>query len=245
MIIAETAREDAASFTIHHGTFEGAGAGRITLADASVDVSISDPPYSERAQSLARTNAKFAKAKVYEHGFQGLTARQIDTYGRAIARCTRRWGITFCDAESWNLWADALTAGGHQVLRQMIWVRHGAPQVTGDRPAQGHETMVLSHGPGRLRWNGRGKDGVYYAPVVRVEDGRIHPAQKPLELMSALVADFTDLGEVIFDPFAGSGTTLLAAKLAGRLALGIERDEKHLAKARHRLAAAGKEVVST
>lgn len=228
-----------ADHAILDGEFATVGAREVHLAEGSVDHSFFDPPYSERAQSLARTNARTAKDMVYEHGFKGLTAGQIQRYATACAWVTRRWAVIFCDAESWNLWADGLAGGGMQIVRQMIWVRHGAPQISGDRPAQGHETMVLAHAGGAsLRWNGRGKDGTYVHPPVRVADGRIHPAQKPLALMSELISDFTDPGEIVFDAFAGSGTTLLAARLAGRLALGVERDPKHLAAARRRVSSA-------
>lgn len=241
MITRKEALDAGADHTILGGEFATVGARLITLERGAVDHSIFDPPYSKRAQALARTNAKAAdtKGKVFEHGFDGLSDRQIATYAAACAEITRRWAIIFCDCESWNLWADGLAAGGMQIVRQLIWVRHGAPQITGDRPAQGHETMVLAHAGGKkLRWNGGGKDGVYVHPVVRVEDGRIHPAQKPLALMSDLIADFTEPGELVFDAFAGAGTTLLAAKLGGRLGLGVERDERHLAAARRRVSTA-------
>ena len=54
-----------------------------------------------------------------------------------------------------------------------------------------------------------------------------HQTQKPLRLMTQLVALFTDPDEVILDPFMGSGTTLRAAKDLGRKAICIEIEEKY------------------
>jgi site-specific DNA-methyltransferase (adenine-specific) len=62
--------------------------------------------------------------------------------------------------------------------------------------------------------------------VHQVRDGqtRVHATQKPLGLMKDLVLDFTRPGEVVLDPFMGSGTTGVACLELGRRFLGIERD---------------------
>lgn len=233
---------------ILYGSFCKPGKPDASLVDVragAFDCTITDPPYSKRAQQMARAASKKSGelAKVHDHGFPPLSREDVRAYANAIALCTRRVAVVFCDAESWNLWADDLIEAGMVVVRQLIWVRHGAPQFTGDRPAQGHETMVLAFaGNAKIRWNSGGHDNVYGAngehPVVRVEDGRIHPAQKPLSLMVELLEDFTDPGELVFDPFAGSGTTNLAAKNLGRRSLGVEGLAKHWTQARARLAAA-------
>ena len=77
-------------------------------------------------------------------------------------------------------------------------------------------------------WNGGGKRGIYSVPTAIDRDrsgldARIHTTQKPLALMQALVRDFTDEGETILDPFAGSGTTLYAAARLGRKSIGWDR----------------------
>ena len=51
---------------------------------------------------------------------------------------------------------------------------------------------------------------------------RIHPTQKPVKLLEFLIETFTDKGDVVIDPCAGSGTTLLAAANTGRRAYGFE-----------------------
>lgn len=64
---------------------------------------------------------------------------------------------------------------------------------------------------------------------------RIHPTQKPLALMKALVELVTRPGQLVLDPFAGSGTTLVAAKLAQRDFLGFEKDPTYFRAAQDRI----------
>lgn len=63
-----------------------------------------------------------------------------------------------------------------------------------------------------------------------------HPTEKPLELMEYLIATYTDKGDTILDPFAGSGTTLIAARNLGRKAIGIEISKGYCETAVNRLA---------
>jgi len=66
-------------------------------------------------------------------------------------------------------------------------------------------------------------------------DGSTHPTVKPLDLMRWLVRLVTPPGGVVLDPFAGSGTTLLAARNEGFRAIGIEREAEYAAMCAHRL----------
>ena len=61
---------------------------------------------------------------------------------------------------------------------------------------------------------------------------RLHPTQKPEDLLSMLIGQYTQPGELVLDPFAGSGSTLKAAQLTGRMAIGIEMDEEYCRRAR-------------
>lgn len=67
-------------------------------------------------------------------------------------------------------------------------------------------------------------------------DRGLHPTQKPLRLMEALIELATQKGQVVLDPFAGSGTTLLAAQRLGRHYVGVEVDPEYFGVAQQRLA---------
>ncbi len=55
-----------------------------------------------------------------------------------------------------------------------------------------------------------------------------HPTQKPVELMRKPILNHTKKGELVYEPFIGSGTTLAAAEITGRVCCGIELDPKYV-----------------
>jgi site-specific DNA-methyltransferase (adenine-specific) len=64
---------------------------------------------------------------------------------------------------------------------------------------------------------------------------RLHPTQKPVQSLKPLIAAFTQPGDIVLDPFAGSGSTLVAAHEMGRRFIGIELDAAHHRTASSRL----------
>ncbi len=203
-----------------------------SLADKSIDVIITDPPYSEYVHTRSRGSspgsvAKRARGVIQSRAldFDYLTPDVMHLAAYHFGRITKRWVLVFCAVEDSQAWALALRLGGLEYVRTMAWVKEGGtPQFTGDRPAAGFEAIVLAHPPGKKRWNGGGRPGVYRVPIAH-ESVR-HSAQKPIALMEALVRDFTEHGELILDPFAGACTTGVAAKRTGRRFVGMEKDPR-------------------
>ncbi|MEO7028447.1 MAG: site-specific DNA-methyltransferase [Acidobacteriaceae bacterium] len=66
-------------------------------------------------------------------------------------------------------------------------------------------------------------------------EGGLHPTQKPIKLMRTLIELTTSEGQLVLDPFCGSGTTLVAAQMSGRTYLGIEQDQHYCQVAQGRL----------
>lgn len=203
---------------------------------------ITDPPYSEHVHTMTRTN-RGAKNTTVDYGFDALS----DDLRRYVARWTalhiKRWSIVFAPAEDIHLWIETFDWESFEADRPMEHVRVGQwikpnpmPQISADRPGTGYESIEIAHTKGKKRWNGGSKAAVWYSPAARGTE-RLHPAQKPLKLMCDLILDFTDEGETIYDPFAGAGTTLLAAQTLGRKCVGVEISEQWCEKTAHRLEA--------
>lgn len=203
------------------------------LPDQSVDHVIADPPYSEHVHGNARTNG--TADRVHKIEFKPLTKADMRALAKQYARLCKRWIVLCCTAEMIADWRGALMAAGLEWVRTGYWIRKGAPQLTGDRPAAGCETIAIAHPAGRKRWNGGGKDGVWYAQIPRGDDRYGHPTEKPIEFMRQLVTDFTDPGETVLDSHMGSGTTGAACVELGRQFIGIELDPKHFATAQRRI----------
>lgn len=213
-----------------------------TLPAKSVAHVITDPPYETEAHTKFRTTRAVFEGRMVD---DSIDFAQIDDETRArvaaeFSRISNGWVLAFCQIEGVTPWRDALVMAGAKWRRAQIWVKpDSAPQFTGDRPAQGFEAIASAWaGTGRSVWNGGGARGVY-VHCVGVAGGQRneHPTTKPLPLMLELVELFTDPGEVVLDPFAGSGTTGVACLRSGRRFIGIERDPKYAQVARDRLAA--------
>lgn len=233
---------------LHHGDYRDVLPGL-----EAVDHVIADPPYSEKTHTSVRSRRMGANdrggrygadlRRQVDLGFDHLTTEDMQFMAREFGRLVKRWVLVFSDVESDHLWRDELTEAGLDYVRTGAWVKRGStPQFSGDRPATAFEAITICHPGGRKRWNGGGKHALWDVPIVlnraRADKSeRVHPTQKPEVLMRHLVCDFTDPGDVILDPTAGSGTTGVAAKVEGRRAVLIERDEKHCESAARRLQA--------
>ena len=69
---------------------------------------------------------------------------------------------------------------------------------------------------------------VFDIPIIGGKENTAHPTTKPKELYKRLIQCSTNEGALILDPFAGSGTSLIAAKETGRYCIAIEKEEKYL-----------------
>jgi site-specific DNA-methyltransferase (adenine-specific) len=195
-----------------------------SLEDRSVDCVITDPPYDNRTHSMARTN------KGRGHGNRAIDFECFDQAAQTalfteLGRVTRRWVVSTLPTSA-AFQFDLEPPPGLRCLRVGVWLKKSPmPQISADRPGMGWEPIVYMHRDDeKPTWNGGGKAGNYYLSSV---SGTGHPTSKPLGMVADWVRHFTNAGQTVLDPFAGSGTTLRAAKDEGRRAIGVELDERY------------------
>lgn len=225
------------------------------MPDKSVDHVITDPPYEAEAHTKARralVDSTQRRGAVNTGKVRRIDQPLVISFGQMtdtlrvdvateISRIARRWVLAFCQIEAVGAWRKSFESAGLEWVRGGIWRKpNGAPQFTGDRPGQGFECIAIAHAPvpAKKRWNRGGDHAVWVCPLDHNAGGggqQEHPTTKPLRLMVDLIEDFSDPGETILDPFAGSGTTGVAAIRLGRRFIGVEKDEKYAALARARL----------
>lgn len=220
---------------------------REVMPTLAVDHVIGDPPYEDELHQGATAGRITRTDGVRMHGdlgFAGINADR-ESIAAACVAASRGWVILFSLAEGVRAWRDDLQAAGAKWDTTCFWIKpNSMPRFNGEGPARGAECFVTCWaGGGRRRWNGGGKRGVYTHPVTVGRVGR-HPTEKPVALMSDLVADFTQPGQLVCDPFMGSGSTGVACVALDRAFVGVEQDERWFDMACRRIEAALRERVA-
>jgi hypothetical protein len=196
-------------------------------------VMITDPPYSSHVHANATSQSKVRGTRKRDLGFEHLGAklrRQVARFAAAVPR----WSVIYSDVESTNWLRLSCQAAGATYIRTLPWIRWSMPQLSGDRPPTGWEAVLLTHGwqGGRKHWTGPGNLLSLSHKCLRGEDK--HKAEKPLDQALDLVDWFSDPGETVFDPFAGSGVFGMACMLLGRNYIGIELNPEWAERAQRR-----------
>ena len=214
--------------TIYHGDCR-----EILPTLPKVDLVLTDPPYGAsdtHAGHLSGVTLRDGSRARQELGFDGLDSSEMVGLARDWVESCSGW-VVF--TSEWKHLLPLDDAG--LLIRFGIWRKpDGAPQFTGDRPGMGWEAVAICHGPGRKSWGGGGRHAFW--EHAKGENRSGHPTGKPLGLLKEFVRDFSVAGDLILDPFAGSGTTGRAAKDLGRKAILIEIEEKYCEIAAKRMA---------
>jgi DNA modification methylase len=111
------------------------------------------------------------------------------------------------------------------IYSEIIWDRRGSMALNCKRYAPSHEGMW---GFGRPHvWNDEWNTLLSVWPIPFDKEKNDHPCAFPLEMALRPILSSSQVGDTVLDPFAGSGTTLRAAKDTGRKSIGIELEERN------------------
>lgn len=131
--------------------------------------------------------------------------------------------------------AGGLEAAGFHIRSQIIWAKQHFALSRGDYHWQ-HEPCWYAVREGKTsNWNGDRTQSTLWQvanlnPIGGSSDEAItgHGTQKPVELMRRPIMNHTERGSVVYDPFLGSGTTLIAAELTERVCFGLDIDQLYV-----------------
>jgi DNA modification methylase len=135
---------------------------------------------------------------------------------------------------------QAFNASGFVFHAQLIWLKHQFVIGMADYHHR-HEAVLYGWLPGAAHYfaDDRTQDDVFEVDKPHVSD--LHPTTKPVELIARMIANSSRPSELVFDPFVGAGSTILAAHQLGRVGYGVEINPGYVAVALERLAGLGLE----
>jgi len=233
-----------------------------SLPAASVDMIFADPPYNlQLGGDLRRPDGSVVDA-VDDDWDKFTSLDAYDTFTRAWLTEARRIlkpnGAIWVIGSYHNIFkvGAAIQDLGYWILNDIVWRKaNPMPNFKGTRFTNAHETLI---------WASMGEKSKYtfnYRSMKTLNDElqmrsdwefpicggaerlkkdgvKVHPTQKPEALIYRILLACTKKGDVVLDPFFGTGTTGAVAKRLGRRWIGIEREEGYIAAAEERIEAA-------
>ena len=232
-----------------------------SLPAGSVDLIFADPPYNlQLKRELHRPDNSMVDA-VNDHWDQFTSFASYDRFTRDWLAAARRLlkpnGALWVIGSYHNIFrvGTVLQDQGFWLLNDVVWRKSNPmPNFRGKRLTNAHETLI---------WASRDESSKYtfnYEALKELNDGvqmrsdwviplctggerlkdangdKAHPTQKPEALLHRILVATTHPGDVVLDPFFGTGTTGAVARMLGRSFIGIEREEAYRSVAAERLA---------
>jgi adenine-specific DNA-methyltransferase len=191
-----------------------------TLPEQSIDFVFTDPPY------LARYCDRTGRS-VWNDDRNSWLAPAFAAISRVLK--PDRFCVSFYGWPQVDKFFAAWLRAGLRPVGHLVWIK---------RYASAERFLSYRHEQAYLLAKGRPsfpKDVLGDVLEWRYTGNRLHPTQKPVPSLKPVIEAFTQPGDIVLDPFAGSGSTLLAAKILGRRYIGIEIDTVHCATASVRL----------
>nr|WP_323781851.1 site-specific DNA-methyltransferase [Thalassovita sp.] len=233
-----------------------------SLPENSIDLIFADPPYNLQLKGDLHRPDNSKVDAVDDHWDQFSSFAAYDRFTRdwlaAARRVLKPHGALWVIGSYHNVFrmGTELQNQGFWILNDVVWRKSNPmPNFRGKRFTNAHETLI---------WASKSEGGKYtfnYEALKALNEGiqmrsdwvlpicnggerlkddngeKAHPTQKPESLLHRILVGTTNPGDVVLDPFFGTGTTGAVAKMLGRDFIGIEREEAYRKVAEKRLAA--------
>jgi DNA modification methylase len=196
------------------------------LDGEAVDMVFTDPPYNVNYANSAKDKLRGKDRAILNDNLgEGFYDFLLAALTPILAHC--RGGIYVAMSSSeLDVLQAAFRAAGGKWSTFIIWAKHTFTLGRADYQRQ-YEPILYGWPEGAQRhWCGdRDQSDVWQ--IKKPQKNDLHPTMKPVELVERALRNSSRAGDVVLDPFGGSGTTLIAAEKSGRVARVMELDPKY------------------
>ena len=210
------------------------------IPKGTADLILTDPPYSiSRKTGFKSTGKKSVERFAVSMDFGKWDQKEINlkTLADESYKALREGGTIICFYDLWKITKvqEAFKNAGFKMIRIIIWEKTNPVPLNSKRfyLTNTREVAILGVKKGKPVFKSEYDNGIYEMPIHR--DKRIHPTQKPLVLMEELIDKHSNKGDLIIDPFFGSGTTGLASITLNRKFVGGDINSEYIKLARKRI----------
>ncbi|CAJ0899325.1 site-specific DNA-methyltransferase [Ralstonia flatus] len=199
-----------------------------TLLDGEpVDMVFTDPPYNVNYANSARDKLRGKDRAILNDNLgDGFYDFLLAALTPTIAHCRGAIYVAMSSSELDTLQSAFRAAGGHWSTF-IIWAKNTFTLGRADYQRQYEPILYGWPEGGERHWCGDRDQGDVWQ-IKKPQKNDLHPTMKPVELVERAIRNSSRPGNVVLDPFGGSGTTLIAAEKSGRLARLIELDPKYV-----------------
>ena len=186
---------------------------------------VSDPPYGVAYDPSWRNQAGAARTRRTGKVLNDDRADWRDAWALFPGEVAYVWHGALHAAEV----AESLEACGFAIRSQIIWAKERLVLSRGDYHWQHEPCFYAVRSGGKGHWNGDRKQTTLWQIPSRDQDATtVHGTQKPVECMRRPMLNNSSPGQAVYEPFSGSGTSIIAAETCGRISLSMELDPAYV-----------------
>lgn len=208
-----------------------------SLQDRSIDLVITDPPYktigggdSNGKNSVRPKGILSGNRKLFKHQNDVLAGQYIPELYRVLKDGSHCY--IFTNSMNMREMLNAAYDAGFKLHNILVWEKNNCT------PSQFYMKnceYILFLRKGKAKWInniGSSKTAHHFDNII---GNKQHPTEKPVDLMKFYIENSTNLGDIVLDPFMGSGSTGIACVETGRDFIGIELDSEYFSTAQKRI----------